>query len=207
MVNERMIGMFFKNKSQNSVYDMLLVGLGNPGEQYQNTRHNAGFQVIDLFCQKHSVNLTKNKYKALFGETVVQGKRVLVAKPQTFMNLSGEAVSAIVNFYKIPLSNILIISDDISLAPGKMRIRTKGSAGGQNGLKNIIEHLSSDEFARIKMGVGDRHDRESNLVNWVLGRMNEEEKKLFDEAKENAVKAIETILRDGVDSAMNRYNR
>ena len=207
MVNERMIGMFFKNKSQNSVYDMLLVGLGNPGEQYQNTRHNAGFQVIDLFCQKHSVNLTKNKYKALFGETVVQGKRVLVAKPQTFMNLSGEAVSAIVNFYKIPLSNILIISDDISLAPGKMRIRTKGSAGGQNGLKNIIEHLSSDEFARIKMGVGDRPDRESDLVNWVLGRMNEEEKKLFDEAKENAVKAIETILRDGVDSAMNRYNR
>lgn len=199
--------MFFKNKIQTSVYDMLLVGLGNPGEQYQNTRHNAGFQVIDLFCQKHSVNLTKNKYKALFGETVVQGKRVLVAKPQTFMNLSGEAVSAIVNFYKIPLSNILIVSDDISLAPGKMRIRTKGSAGGQNGLKNIIEHLSSDEFARIKMGVGDRPDRESDLVNWVLGRMNEEEKKLFDEAKENAVKAIETILRDGVDSAMNRYNR
>ncbi len=199
--------MFFKKKSQDSVYDMLLVGLGNPGEQYQNTRHNAGFQVIDAFCKKHSVSLTKNKYKALFGEVTVQGKRVLVAKPQTFMNLSGEAVSAIVNFYKIPKSSILIVSDDISLAPGKLRIRTKGSAGGQNGLKNIIEHLSTDEFARIKMGVGDRPSRDSDLANWVLGRMNEEEKKLFDEAKENAVKAIETILRDGVDSAMNRYNR
>lgn len=199
--------MFFKKKNQNSVYDMLLVGLGNPGEQYQNTRHNAGFQVIDLFCEKHSVSLTKNKYKALFGETTVQGKRVLVAKPQTFMNLSGEAVSAIVNFYKIPVGNILVVSDDISLAPGKMRIRTKGSAGGQNGLKNIIQHLSTDEFARIKMGVGDRPDRESDLVDWVLGKMSEEEKKLFDDAKENAVKAIETILRDGVDSAMNRYNR
>ena len=160
-----------------------------------------------LFCEKHSVSLTKNKYKALFGETTVQGKRVLVAKPQTFMNLSGEAVSAIVNFYKIPVGNILVVSDDISLAPGKMRIRTKGSAGGQNGLKNIIQHLSTDEFARIKMGVGDRPDRESDLVNWVLGKMSEEEKKLFDDAKENAVKAIETILRDGVDSAMNRYNR
>ena len=132
---------------------------------------------------------------------------MLVAKPQTFMNSSGEAVSAIVNFYKIPVGNILVVSDDISLAPGKMRIRTKGSAGGQNGLKNIIQHLSTDEFARIKMGVGDRPDRDSDLVNWVLGKMSEEEKKLFDVAKENAVKAIETILRDGVDSAMNRYNR
>lgn len=199
--------MFFKRKDSGSVYDLLLVGLGNPGLQYEKTRHNAGFTVVDAFCEKHSVSLNKNKFKALFGDCTVQGKRVLVAKPQTFMNLSGEAVGALVNFYKIPLSNILVVSDDISLAPGKMRIRVRGSAGGQNGLKNIIEHLSTDEFARIKMGVGDRPNRDSDLANWVLGRMNEDEQKLFDSAKENAVKAIETILRDGVDSAMNRYNR
>lgn len=198
--------MFFKMKSKDSVYDMLLIGLGNPGTQYVGTRHNAGFDVVDLFCEKHSVSLTKNKFKALYGDGNVAGKRVLVMKPQTFMNLSGEAVSALVNFYKIPIENILVVSDDISLAPGKMRIRKSGSAGGQNGLKNIIEHLSTNEFARIKMGVGDRPDRESDLVNWVLGKMNEEDNKLFTSAKENAVKAIETILRDGVESAMNRYN-
>lgn len=199
--------MFFKMKSKDSVYDMLLIGLGNPGTQYIGTRHNAGFDVVDLFCEKHSVSLTKNKFKALYGDGNVAGKRVLVMKPQTFMNLSGEAVSALVNFYKIPLDNILVVSDDISLAPGKMRIRKSGSAGGQNGLKNIIEHLSTNEFARIKMGVGDRPDRDSDLVNWVLGKMNEQDNKLFTSAKENAVKAIETILRDGVESAMNRYNR
>lgn len=199
--------MFFKIKSKDSVYDMLLIGLGNPGTQYIGTRHNAGFDVVDLFCEKHSVSLTKNKFKALYGDGNVAGKRVLVMKPQTFMNLSGEAVSALVNFYKIPLDNILVVSDDISLAPGKMRIRKSGSAGGQNGLKNIIEHLSTNEFARIKMGVGDRPDRDSDLVNWVLGKMNEQDNKLFTSAKENAVKAIETILRDGVESAMNRYNR
>ncbi|MBR2044490.1 MAG: aminoacyl-tRNA hydrolase [Clostridia bacterium] len=186
---------------------MLLIGLGNPGTQYENTRHNAGFMVVDAFCEKHSINLNKNKYKALFGEGQVCGKRVLVAKPQTFMNNSGEAVSAIAGFYKIPLSRLLVVSDDISLAPGKMRIRVKGSAGGQKGLNSIIEHLSTNEFARIKMGVGDRPDRESDITNWVLGRMSEEDRDLFENAKENAIKAIEIILKDGVDSAMNRYNR
>ena len=199
--------MFFKKKADGGVYDTLLIGLGNPGVQYENTRHNAGFMVIDAFCEKHSIILNKNKYKALYGDAVVSGKRILVLKPQTFMNLSGEAVSAVVNFYKIPLSSILVVSDDISLAPGKMRIRTKGSAGGQKGLNSIIEHLSTNEFARIKMGVGDRPDRESDITNWVLGRMSAEDRELFDKAKENAVKAIETILKDGVDSAMNRYNR
>lgn len=199
--------MFLKNKSGGSVYDMLLVGLGNPGVQYSNTRHNAGFCVVDAFCEKHSIIINKNKFKALFGDGVVLGKRLLVLKPQTFMNLSGEAVSAVMNFYKISPSSLLVVSDDISLPPGKMRIRAKGSAGGQNGLKNIIEHISTDEFARIKMGVGDRPNRDSDLADWVLGRMTQEERELFDSAKENGVKAIETILRDGVESAMNRYNR
>ncbi|MEE0947061.1 MAG: aminoacyl-tRNA hydrolase [Acutalibacteraceae bacterium] len=198
--------MLFRKKSD-SLYDMLLVGLGNPGVNYENTRHNAGFCVIDAFNEKHGVTLSKNKFCAIFGEANIEGKRILVVKPQTYMNNSGEAVSAIARFYKIPMEKILVVSDDISLPPGKMRIRTKGSAGGQNGLKNIIEHLSSEEFARIKMGVGDRPDKSSDLVNWVLGKMSQEDKKLFDSAVENAVKAIETILRDGIDKAMNRYSK
>lgn len=198
--------MLFSKKSE-SVYDLLLVGLGNPGANYENTRHNAGFDVIDALIKKHGITLGKNKFEALYGDATLCNKRVLIVKPQTFMNNSGEAVSKLARFYKIPIDKILVVSDDVSLAPGKMRIRLRGSAGGQNGLKNIIEHLSSDEFARIKMGVGDRPDRSSDLVNWVLGRMNEEDRKLFDSATENAVKAIETILRDGVEKAMNRYSK
>ncbi len=198
--------MLFSKKSE-SVYDLFLVGLGNPGANYENTRHNAGFDVIDALIKKHGITLGKNKFDALFSDATICDKRVLIAKPQTFMNNSGEAVSKLARFYKIPIDKILIVSDDVSLAPGKMRIRLRGSAGGQNGLKNIIEHLSSDEFARIKMGVGDRPDRNSDLVNWVLGRMDEEDRKLFDAAVDNAVKAIETILRDGVEKAMNRYSK
>lgn len=199
--------MFLKKDKGESVFDMLIVGLGNPGLQYDKTRHNAGFEVIDAFCQKHSVTLDKNKYNALYADAKIGTKRLLIMKPQTYMNLSGEAVSAVMRFYKIPVDALLVVSDDISLAPGKMRIRKNGSAGGQKGLMSIIEHISTSDFLRIKMGVGDRPDRESDLANWVLGRMGEEDRKLFDSAKENAVKAIETVLRDGVDAAMNRYSK
>lgn len=198
--------MLFSKRNQ-SIYDLMLVGLGNPGINYENTRHNAGFTVIDALIEKHGIALNKNKFNALFGDATLCNKRVLIVKPQTFMNNSGEAVAAISRFYKIPVGKILVVSDDVSLTPGKMRIRLKGSAGGQNGLKSIIEHLSSDEFARIKIGVGDRPDRSSDLANWVLGRMNEEDKKLFEAAVENSVKAIETILRDGMEAAMNRYSK
>lgn len=199
--------MFFKRKNADSVYDLLLVGLGNPGVTYENTRHNAGFIVVDEFMKKHNISLCKNKFNALYWDAVISDKRILIVKPQTFMNNSGEAVAAISRFYKIPIQKILVVSDDISLAPGKMRIRTKGSAGGQNGLKSIIEHLSGDDFARIKIGIGDRPDKNSDLANWVLGKMGDDDRKLFDCAVENAVKAIEVILRDGVDTAMNRYNK
>ncbi len=198
--------MLFSKRNQ-SIYDLLLVGLGNPGVNYENTRHNAGFAVIDALIEKHGITLSKNKFNAIYADAQLCGKRLLIVKPQTFMNNSGEAVSAISRFYKIPTDKILIVSDDVSLAPGKMRIRLKGSAGGQNGLKSIIEHLSSDEFARIKMGVGDRPDRSSDLANWVLGRMSEEDRKLFEGAVEDAVKAIETVLRDGIEKAMNRYSK
>ncbi|MEE0840940.1 MAG: aminoacyl-tRNA hydrolase [Acutalibacteraceae bacterium] len=198
--------MLFSKRNQ-SIYDLMLVGLGNPGINYENTRHNAGFTVIDALIEKHGITLNKNKFNALFGDATLCNKRVLIVKPQTFMNNSGEAVAVISRFYKIPVDKILVVSDDVSLTPGKMRIRLKGSAGGQNGLKSIIEHLSSDEFARIKIGVGDRPDRSSDLANWVLGKMNEEDKKLFEAAVENSVKAIETILRDGMEAAMNRYSK
>ncbi len=198
--------MLFKKKNEESIYSLILVGLGNPGTEYEHTRHNAGFDVVDVFCEKHGITLNKNKFKGIFGEGTIKGERVLVLKPQTYMNLSGESVSAVMKFYKIPVSSLLVVSDDVSLAPGKMRIRKNGSAGGQKGLKSIIEHLGTEDFARLKMGVGDRPDRQSDIANWVLGRMNEEDKKLFDTARDNAVKAIETFLRDGADAAMNRYN-
>lgn len=197
--------MFFKKSI--SAYDMLIVGLGNIGKEYEHTRHNAGFDVLDIFCNKYSVTLNKNKFSSLFAEAKISDKRVLIAKPTTFMNKSGEAVCALCRFYKIPKENIIVISDDISLPPGKIRIREKGSAGGQKGLKSIIEHLSSDEFIRIKIGVGDRKDREKDLADWVLSKMGKEDKELFDNACENAVKALETILKDGVERAMNSYNK
>lgn len=199
--------MLFKRKTDSCVYDMLLVGLGNPGPTYENTRHNAGFKVVDAFLEKYEATLTKNKFNALYTDINVGDKRILVVKPQTFMNDSGSSVLAISRFYKIPTDRILVISDDVSLAPGKIRIRRSGSAGGQKGLKSIIEKLSTEEFARIKMGVGDRPDRTSDLANWVLGKMNDEDKKLFDEAVLRAVKAIDTILKSGIDTAMNRYNK
>ena len=198
--------MFFKRKDKQSIYSLILVGLGNPGSEYEHTRHNAGFDVIDAFCEKHSVTLNKNKFNGLFGDAIVQGKRLLVLKPQTFMNLSGQSVAAVMKFYKRPTDALLVVSDDISLPVGKMRIRKNGSAGGQKGLKSIIEHLGTDQFARMKMGVDDRPDKNSDLANWVLGRMSDEERNLFDKARDNAVKAIETFLRDGADAAMNRYN-
>lgn len=198
--------MFLKKKTD-SVYDLILVGLGNPGAEYDGTRHNAGFFVVDKFAEKHGASFSKNKFNALFGEANLNDKRILVVKPQTYMNNSGEAVSAIMKFYKIPTENLVVVSDDISLPPGKMRIRTKGSAGGQNGLKNIIAHLSTDEFTRVKLGIGDRPDRSNDLAGWVLSRMGEEDRKAFLAAADNAVKAIETIIKSGADAAMNRYNK
>ncbi|MBE6729111.1 MAG: aminoacyl-tRNA hydrolase [Ruminococcaceae bacterium] len=186
---------------------MLIVGLGNPGATYENTRHNAGFMVLDKLAEKYDIAFNKNKFNALICDTYINDKRVLVIKPQTFMNNSGEAVSAVMKFYKIPTDKLIVISDDISLPPGKMRIRAKGSAGGQNGLKNIISHIATDEFVRIKLGIGDRPDRSSDLANWVLGKMNEDDFGLFKGAVDNAVRAIETILKSNVETAMNRYNK
>ncbi len=155
--------MFFK-KAKTNVYDFMIVGLGNPGAKYEMTRHNAGFLAIDLFAMKYNANIKKLKFHALIGDAKVDQNRCLLVKPQTYMNNSGEAVGAIANFYKIPAEKIIVFSDDISLEVGKIRIRRKGSSGGHNGLKSIINALSSEEFIRIKIGVGKKPTPEPDLI-------------------------------------------
>ena len=186
---------------------LLIVGLGNPETKYEKTFHNMGYIAVGDAAESLGAKFKKKECEASVAEAFVGGEKVILARPLTYMNNSGEAVSAIMGFYKIPVDKLIVISDDISLTPGKMRIRTKGSAGGQNGLKNIIAHLSTDEFIRIKLGIGDRPDRSSDLANWVLSKMNEEDFTAFKEAANNAVKAVETIIKSGVDTAMNRYNK
>ena len=184
----------------------LIAGLGNPGLQYEKTRHNAGFMALEQLAAKYDISFVKHKFEAVFGDGTIAGKRVLLAKPQTYMNNSGRAVSALAAFYKIPPQRVLVLSDDISLDVGKIRVRRKGSAGGHNGLKDIIELLGTEEFARIKIGVGDRPDADRDLADWVLGKVPKAEEEAFAAALEKAALAAVEVLRSGVDSAMNRYN-
>ncbi len=197
--------MFFKSKK--SAFDYLIVGLGNPGLEYAKTRHNAGFMAIDKLAEDIGASFNKNKHSALFGEGNINGKRVLLAKPQTYMNNSGEAVGALSSFYKIPVENIIIMFDDISLDVGTIRIRRKGSAGGHNGIKDIIEVLGTEEIMRIKIGVGERIDKGSDLKNHVLGKISKEDLKNFDEATDKTVSAVKEIVNRGIDSAMNKFSR
>lgn len=184
----------------------MIVGLGNPGNEYENTRHNIGFDVIDSIADKAGIDVRFREGKALIGKGVWEGQRVLLVKPQTFMNLSGESVRALISYYKVnPETELIVISDDISLEVGKLRIRKKGSAGGHNGLKNIILHLGGDNFQRVKMGVGEK-PQGYDLADYVLGHFNKEERKLMAESVERAMEAIVTIMHDGADMAMNRFN-
>ena len=184
----------------------LIVGLGNPGRQYETTRHNAGFICLDLLSEKHGIKITKLKFKSLMGDGRINGRRCLLLKPQTFMNLSGEAVRDAAEFYKIPPERIIVICDDISLDPGKIRIRRKGSAGGQNGMKNIIYHLNSDNFPRIKVGIGAKPNPDYDLADWVLSHFTKDEAKLIKEAAEKAVGSVEYMVEDKIDKAMSEYN-
>lgn len=188
-------------------YDLLLVGLGNPGLEYENTRHNIGFRAMDAFCEKHSVKCDKLKYRSYTGEYRSDSKRVLLLKPLTYMNNSGEAVAEVCRFYKIPAERILVMFDDISLEPGIIRIRRKGSAGGHNGLKDIIAHLGSDEFMRIKIGVGAKPTPDYDLKDWVLGKFPADAADDVDNALKNTVKAVDECLAHGIDSAMNKYSK
>ncbi len=197
---------FRRNKDFPSNFDFMIVGLGNPGKQYESTRHNAGFICLDLLAEKYSVSVKKLKFKSLMGEGRIEGKRCLLLKPQTFMNLSGEAVRDAAEFYKIPPENIIVIYDDISLDPGKLRIRRKGSDGGHNGMKNILYHLKSDNFPRIKVGVGAKPNPEYDLADWVLSRFTSSEAKLIKQAAEKAVGSVEYMVCGNIDKAMSEYN-
>ncbi len=185
----------------------IIVGLGNPSREYESTRHNIGFDTIDAIADKYHINVMELKHKAKIGKGYIGGNKVILAKPLTFMNLSGESVRSIIDYYKAdPATDLIVISDDISLPPGQLRIRKKGSAGGHNGLKNIIQHLGGGDFKRIRMGVGEK-PAEYDLVDWVLGHFSKEDRKAVDGAVQKAVKAVELILSDGTDTAMNEFNR
>lgn len=185
----------------------IIVGLGNPDRQYQNTRHNIGFDVIDVIADKNNITVKERKHKALIGKGIVGGKKAVLVKPQTYMNLSGESVREVIDFYKADeKSELIVISDDISLDVGQIRIRKKGSAGGHNGLKNIILHLGHDEFQRVKMGVGQKPEG-YDLVDYVLGHFPKEEREIMDESAKRAADAVEVMIAEGADAAMNMYNK
>ena len=184
----------------------LIVGLGNPGNRYNMTRHNIGFHTIDYIADKYGVRLTKLKFKAVYGEGNIAGEKVYLVKPQTYMNLSGESVAEMARFYKIPPERIIVINDDISLETGRIRVRAKGSAGGHNGLKSIIYLLESDEFPRVKMGVGAPKQEDYDLADYVLGRFAKEEIPVMEQAIIKAETAVREIIENGVQSAMNKCN-
>lgn len=185
----------------------IIVGLGNPGKQYENTRHNIGFDVIETLAEQDHVAVLEKKHKAIIGKGFVSGQKCILAKPQTFMNLSGESVRQLLDYYKVDeTTELIVISDDVSLEIGQIRIRKKGSAGGHNGLKNIIAHLGHDSFVRVKMGVGEKPPG-YDLADYVLGHYTSEERKVMDEAAERAADAIRAIITQGPDAAMNDFNR
>ena len=199
--------LFFSRKpAPTGPVEYMVVGLGNPGSKYENTRHNAGFLAIDRLAEKAGVSIDRLKFKGLTAQPEVGGKRVLLLKPSTFMNLSGQSVQEALAFYKLPPNRCIVLFDDISLEPGRMRIRAKGTDGGHNGMKNIIYLTGHDDIPRIKIGVGKKPNPGWDLADWVLSRFTGEEQKALDTALENAAAAAELIVKGDVDRAMNLYN-
>lgn len=184
----------------------LIAGLGNPGREYDMTRHNIGFEVIDYIADKYNIKVKKLKFKALYQKAEMDGSEVILMKPQTYMNLSGESIRDAADFYKIPPEKIIIISDDINLDEGRIRVRRGGSAGGHNGLKSIIYQLSSDGFIRIRIGVGKKQNEDDDLADFVLSRFSKEQIPVLEKAIINAASAVCEIMSHGVDSAMNKFN-
>lgn len=199
--------MFLKKKEKFSdTFDYMIVGLGNPGREYENTRHNIGFMFMDALCEELGTECKKLKFKSLVADAKIGGCRCLLVKPQTFMNLSGQAVTEAMQFYKIPPEKTLIVFDDISLDVGRLRIRAKGSDGGHNGIKNIIYLSGSDKFPRIKIGVGQKPHPEYDLKDWVLGHFKQEDCGIVKETVKKAVDAARCIVEKDIPTAMNRYN-
>ncbi len=184
----------------------LIVGLGNPGREYEKTRHNCGFRCLDLVARELGCQVDRLKFQGLYGQTRYDGKRLFLLKPQTFMNLSGRSVVQLSAYYRIPPQRIIVLFDDISLEPGRLRVRAEGSAGGHNGIKSIIQELGSSEFPRVKIGVGGKPDPDADLAGWVLSPFSAAEEKALSAALENGAQAALTILRSGVGEAANRFN-
>ncbi len=198
--------MFFRRPKPTGPVDFLIVGLGNPGRKYEGTRHNAGFMAVDVLANRLGVKVDRLKFKSLCGQVELEGKRCLLMKPQTFMNNSGEAVQEAAGFYKIPPEQVLVLFDDISLPPGKLRIRRKGSDGGHNGIKSIIYLLNSDQFPRVKIGVGAKPHPDYDLASWVLSGFSKADQALMLEAYGKAADAVELLVKGETDKAMNLYN-
>ncbi len=186
--------------------EYVIAGLGNPGLQYENTRHNAGFIVLDALAQQENVQINRMKFKGLTAEATIEGKRCLLLKPNTFMNLSGESIVQALEFYKIGAEKLIVIYDDISLEPGKLRIRRKGSHGGHNGIRSIIELTGRDDFPRVKMGVGKKPHPDYNLADWVLGKFGKEDMEKMKQSAENACECIKLMVQGKTDEAMNKHN-
>ena len=185
----------------------IIVGLGNPTKEYEGTRHNVGFEVIDAIADKYNIDVTERKHRAFCGKGLVAGQRVILVKPQTYMNLSGESVRSVLDFYKVDEEDeLIVIYDDVSLGVGQLRIRKKGSAGGHNGIKNIIQHLGHNVFQRIKVGVGEK-PKEYDLADYVLGHFSKEDKELMKDGYKRAVEAVEMLVMGDIDGAMNEFNK
>ncbi len=198
------MSMFFRRSSGGVKY--LVVGLGNPDKKYRNTRHNTGFIAVDYMAKQLGVEIGKKKFDSLTAETVIAGEKVLLMKPQTYMNLSGVAVEKAASFYKIPPENVIIIFDDISLPVGKLRIRRKGTHGGHNGIRSIIDYLQSENFPRIKAGIGERPNPNYDLADWVLSTFKEDELKGIEEVASHCLDIVKLIIEGKIEQAMSKYN-
>jgi aminoacyl-tRNA hydrolase len=183
----------------------LIVGLGNPEEEYSKTRHNMGFNTVNKIAKEYNIEVNKKKFDALYGEGFIENEKVILLKPQTYMNLSGKSIVQVVNFYKIPMENVFVIYDDIDIEPSKIKIRKKGSSGSHNGMKSVIAELQTENFARIRVGIG-KPKYKDDMINYVIGAIPEEEISMLDEGTTKAAKAMVSIIKDGIDTAMNKFN-
>lgn len=200
------MGFFNRNRIPAGTPEFIVVGLGNPGSKYEATRHNTGFIFMDMLADKYGIKVNKIKFKAVTAITDINDHKCLLLKPQTFMNESGQSIREAASFYKIPPEKVIVVFDDISLDCGKMRIRRKGSDGGHNGIKSIIYQLNSDEFPRVKIGVGKKPHPDYDLADWVLSNFSKDELKLMRDAAEKAVGAVELMVNGEIDAAMSKYN-
>lgn len=183
----------------------LIIGLGNPEPEYSKTRHNMGFDTVNKIANKYKIDMNRTKFNAIYGSGIVEGEKVVLVKPQTFMNLSGQAVREFVNFYKVEKDNLIIIYDDMDIEKGTMKIRKKGGPGNHNGMKSIVQEIASTDFPRVRIGIGTP-EHQNDAVNYVIGHVTEEEYELLQKGVEKAELAVEEIVKNGIDAAMNKYN-